>query len=80
MFNYEKEYPADWRNLVLSRVHGAKPFTMQRVVTRSIQLFINLETVKQMCTISKPIRAFKSNLINDDRWQIVTSPLSSIIF
>lgn len=31
MFNYEKEYPTDWRNLVLSRVHGAKPFTMQRV-------------------------------------------------
>lgn len=42
MFNYEKEY---LEKLGIIRVHGAKPFTMQRETRRS--LFINLETVKQ---------------------------------
>lgn len=42
MFNYEKEY---LEKLGIIRVHGAKPFTMQRETRRS--LFINLKTVKQ---------------------------------
>lgn len=57
MFNYEKEY---LEKLGIIRVHGAKPFTMQRETRRS--LFINLETVKQTYSrlIARP--AFKSNL------------------